>query len=120
MPRLSICLTALLAALAMNAAAQSAAPTGSPSAPELQQACEKPAYPPEAAQGRWSGTTTIFLLVGDDGRVKDAKVTKSSGYRALDRAALTAFSRCHFKPRMADGKPVQAWMPIQYVWSPEQ
>lgn len=114
MPRLSICLTALLAALAMNVAAQSAVP-----AAELQQACEKPAYPPEAAQGGWGGTTTIFLLVGADGTVKDAKVTKSSGYRALDKAALAAFSRCRFKPPVADGKPVQAWMPIQYVWSPQ-
>jgi TonB family protein len=119
MPRLSICLTALLAALAMNAEAQTAVSPASMAKPDMQQACEKPVYPPEAVEGRWSGTSTIFLLVGEDGTVKDAKVTKSSGYRALDRAALAAFSRCRFKPPMADGKPVQAWMPIQYVWSPE-
>jgi bla regulator protein BlaR1 len=112
MPRLSICLAVLLAATAMNASAQR--PQAQP-----QQPCEKPVMPPEAVEGRWSGSSTIFLLVGADGTVKDAKVTRSSGHRALDKAAQAAFSRCRFKPAMEGGQPVQAWQPIEYAWAPE-
>jgi protein TonB len=80
----------------------------------------KPEYPKSSARNEEEGTTTISFLIGVDGRVVDSKITKSSGFRDLDRAAQAALGKCRFKPAMVNGQPEQAWVPVQYVWSLEQ
>src|SRR5690606_7339835 len=65
--------------------------------------CAKPDYPLNAARNGDTGTVTLALLVGPDGRVQDARVQKTSGHRELDRAALNALSLCQFKPAMNNG-----------------
>jgi protein TonB len=60
------------------------------------------------------GNVLISVYVGTDGRVKDAKVKKSSGTRSLDRAASKAFSLCAFKPAMKNGEPQESWYDIPY------
>lgn len=82
-------------------------------------ACAKPDYPAKAARNGESGTVALALLIGTDGRVSDAKVSKSSGSRDLDRAAVAALSLCKFKPAMNNGTPEAAWGRIAYVWSLE-
>jgi protein TonB len=81
--------------------------------------CAKPNYPANAARNGETGTVTLALLVGADGRVSNAKIRKSSGSRDLDRAAVTALSMCQFKPAMNNGVPEAGWGQIAYVWSLE-
>jgi protein TonB len=78
--------------------------------------CALPDYPASAARSGDTGTTTLALLVGADGRVSSARIEQSSGSRVLDRAALNALSLCKFKPAMNNGVPVAGWGQLAYVW----
>ncbi|MET0857766.1 MAG: TonB family protein [Telluria sp.] len=82
--------------------------------------CSKPDYPSRAARDGVSGTVTLALLVGTDGRVTDSKVQKSSGSRELDKAAVSALSLCRFKPATNGGVAEPAWGQIAYVWTLDQ
>lgn len=81
--------------------------------------CAKPDYPVNAARNGDTGTVTLALLVGPDGRVQDARVQRTSGHRELDRAALNALSLCQFKPAMSNGVAQAGWGQIAYVWTLE-
>jgi protein TonB len=78
--------------------------------------CAKPNYPAASARNGDSGTVTLALLVGADGRVTSSRIQKSSGFRELDRAAVNALSLCQFKPAMNNGVPEAGWGQIAYVW----
>ncbi|HAT32319.1 MAG TPA: ABC transporter substrate-binding protein [Janthinobacterium sp.] len=81
--------------------------------------CAKPEYPKSSARNEETGTVTLSFLIGLDGRVADSRIVKSSGFRELDKAAVNGISKCTFKPGMNDGKPEQAWMQMQYLWTLE-
>jgi protein TonB len=79
--------------------------------------CAKPDYPAKAARNNEAGTVTLALLVGPDGRVASSRVQRSSGFRELDKAAVSALSLCKFKPAMVGGVAEQAWAQLAYVWT---
>jgi periplasmic protein TonB len=79
--------------------------------------CAKPEYPKSSLRNEETGTSTISFLIGADGSVKDAKLTKSSGFRDLDKAAQSALAKCRFKPATENGQPVETWQPVAYVWN---
>ena len=81
--------------------------------------CAKPDYPVRAARNGETGTVTLALMVGTDGRVQDARIQSSSGSRDLDRAALNALSLCQFKPAMNNGMAEAGWAQLAYVWTLE-
>jgi TonB family protein len=81
------------------------------------QSCAKPEYPKEDHDAHHEGTVTLAFLVGTDGKAKDAKVVKSSGYRGLDESARDGIAKCEFKPAVKDGQPVESWAHVQYVWA---
>lgn len=81
--------------------------------------CSRPAYPEQEAKQNHQGMVTLRFLVGSDGKVKESQVMKSSGYQALDDAALVAISKCSFNAPVANGKPTDAWIPVQYDWKPQ-
>lgn len=83
------------------------------------ESCARPTYPEQEAKQNHQGTVTLRFLVGADGKVKESRVMKSSGYPDLDDAALVAISKCRFNPLIANGKPVDAWIPVQYDWQPQ-
>lgn len=78
--------------------------------------CAKPDYPKQAARNGDAGIVTLALLVGVDGRVTGARIEHSSGFRDLDRAALTALSLCTFKPAMQGDVAQAGWALIAYEW----
>ncbi|MES2757774.1 MAG: energy transducer TonB [Pseudomonadota bacterium] len=78
--------------------------------------CARPDYPAKAVRNNESGTVTLALLVGTDGRVAGSRVQSSSGSRELDKAAVAALSMCKFKPATNGGVAEQAWAQIAYVW----
>ena len=86
----------------------------------MAEGCAKPEYPARAARNGESGTVTLALLIGPDGRVNGSKVQSSSGSRELDKAAVSALSMCKFKPATSGGQPTQAWGQIAYVWTLEE
>jgi protein TonB len=79
--------------------------------------CALPTYPPAAAREGITGTSTLALLVGADGRVSSARVEHSSGSRVLDSAALNALSLCKFKPATNNGVPEAGWAKLAFVWT---
>ena len=78
--------------------------------------CEKPDYPSASRRLEEEGTVSLRFLVGVDGKVIQAEVDKSSGFRRLDEAARAGLAKCHFKPATVDGKPEQAWASMKYTW----
>ena len=81
--------------------------------------CTKPDYPRASLRNEETGTVTLRFIIAPTGRIVDAKVVQSSGFRDLDRAALNSMSRCLFRPASIDNKPVQEPAPMQYVWTLE-
>lgn len=78
--------------------------------------CTKPEYPRSSYRNEETGVVTLSFLIGVDGRVIRSKVSKSSGFRELDRAAQMGLGKCKFKPGTVDGKPEESEMQVQYVW----
>jgi len=120
-PAFAVAMTAMTAlAGCAHASAQDTAATtsGAPAAPDTKPApCSRPVYPPQALANKVEGTSTIGFLISAEGRVLDSRLYKSSGDASLDEAARIGLSKCSFKPPTRDGKPVQAWVPVQYVWT---
>ena len=79
--------------------------------------CAKPVYPQADMQAGHQGTVTLDFLVDENGRIKDSKVTGSSGFMRLDMTAQTALGKCNFRPALENGKPVEGWAQVKYVWT---
>lgn len=89
-------------------------PTGTAAAPRRDEPPvaldpETPVhYPPALYQQRISGTVLLRLFVDENGKVapESTKVQESSGYPALDSAALAAAPKLHYAPALRNGTPV--------------
>jgi protein TonB len=81
------------------------------------KSCETPKYPKAALVNEESGTVQMAFLVAADGKVVESKLERSSGSKSLDKAALTAFGLCKFKPGTKDGKAEQMWTKVEFVWA---
>lgn len=84
----------------------------------------KPEYPAAALRAEASGTTRIRFTVDATGAITKSDVVSSAGptreHRLLDRAAVTAFSRCPVKAGIDEnGKPVGTSVDVEYVWKME-
>jgi protein TonB len=77
----------------------------------------KPDYPPTSQRLGEEGAVILDLFVGDDGRVKEAKVATSSGFERLDEAAVKEALRSYrFIPGTENGKPASMWHQIRVVF----
>jgi len=118
LPSIVLCLA--MAAFTQPAFAQAASDAPRQVRPTFDPtSCSRPAYPEADAREKHAGITTMQFLIGPDGKVMDAKLQRSSGFRSLDRAALAALSKRSFAPATLDGKPTTAWAMVEYVWTPE-
>ena len=75
-----------------------------------------PDYPPASLQNRETGTVRLLFQVDAAGAVTAAQVKSSSGFSALDNAALNTLAKCPFLPAYKDGKPVPGETDVSYVW----
>ncbi len=57
----------------------------------------RPDYPLFARKKGWEGDVTISAKLNPDGSTKELKILESSGYPALDQAALKAESRARYQ-----------------------
>lgn len=80
-------------------------------------ACALPSYPARSIREGNTGTVTLALLIGPDGKVGASRVQRSSGHPELDRAAVAALKLCTFKPATTNGVAESAWGQIAYVWT---
>jgi TonB family protein len=62
------------------------------------------------------GVSVVGFLVRADGTIGESVVFNSSGSRNLDRAAQEDLAKCVFPPATSDGKPVEMWVQVEYVW----
>ena len=77
-----------------------------------------PIYPTTARRRAQQGTVTLHVLVGIDGIVQRAEIAESSGFDALDDAALeTVRRRWRFIPARRSGLPIESWVlvPIRFA-----
>ena len=74
-----------------------------------------PVYPSIAQAARVEGIVEIDALIGEDGRVRNAKVIK--GKPLLNEAALTAVRQWVFTPTRLNGEPVAVIMTVTVVFS---
>jgi protein TonB len=81
--------------------------------------CSKPEYPVAALRAQETGLVVLQFLIGADGTAIDSRIEKTSGFRRLDEAARKALTLCKFRPGTEEGKPVQSWARIEYLWKLE-
>jgi periplasmic protein TonB len=76
-------------------------------------------YPPTSQRLGEQGTVNVQLYVGEDGRIADCRVTKSSGFERLDKhVCQRASGKRFYAPAVEDGRPVGEWVtlpPVRFV-----
>jgi protein TonB len=68
----------------------------------------QPAYPLEARRRRQQGTVLLAVQVDATGRPESVAVATSSGFAALDAAAVAAVKGWEFEPARRDGEAVDS------------
>lgn len=70
----------------------------------------QPPYPAPMIRANAEGVVEVEVFVQPDGRVSDARIVKSSGFEAFDRATLEE-ARRHWRllPATRDGVPYPQW-----------
>jgi TonB family protein len=108
----------LLPAVVLSLAAGSAFAAGesAASAPAPAVSCEAPEFPTRWQEEGDSGTVTLAVLVGEDGKVMASRLLSSSGIARVDRASLKASAKCRFQPAAGGNQSMPAWTRVQYTW----
>ncbi len=105
-------------ALAQEPAPNPASPAPAPAAseevtpPSLKKQ-EEAAYPKEALDRRVEGTVGLELVVDEDGKVEDARVTRSAG-SGFDESALAAARKFRFEPARKNGRSLRSAVQFNY------
>ena len=83
---------------------------------EIARALERN-YPPLLRDAGIGGETLVWFFIDENGRVQNTRINKSSGYDALDQAALTVASQMQFSAALNRDKKVPVWVAIPIVFS---
>lgn len=81
--------------------------------------CGVPVWPIASLRKGEVGTVDFVFLIGADGKVKETKIRRSSGFPALDMAAKQGLEVCRFHPHILNGKAVAAWVGMGFEWKLE-
>jgi periplasmic protein TonB len=77
----------------------------------------RPDYPMSGRRDSQQGAVALEILVGTDGRVRDAKVSQSSGFELLDQAAMTeAKQHWRLRPARRNGVAFEQWLTLRVVF----
>ena len=77
-----------------------------------------PPYPAHSRREGEQGTVTLHVLVASNGTVERVEIAQSSGFDALDDAAMvTVRERWRFVPARRGGTPAESWVlvPIRFA-----
>jgi periplasmic protein TonB len=83
---------------------------------EVQRALER-TYPPLLRDAGIGGTPVVWFFIDENGRVLRTQLSKSSGYDALDAAAIQVANVMQFSPALNRDKRVQVWVEIPIVFT---
>lgn len=72
----------------------------------------KPQYPADARRARQEGVVLLRVEVTSRGRAQNVGIARSSGFQALDEAAIRAVRHWTFDPGRAAGVPVSSTVTI--------
>lgn len=78
---------------------------------------ERPVYPEVALLTNREATVWIKALVDKEGKVREARIAKSSGMNVgFDESALEAAYKNFYKPAIQNGRPVAIWVtyPVEF------
>ncbi len=75
-----------------------------------------PKYPERARRKGWEGTTLLRVLVDRRGKSKAIQVSQSSGFAALDGAAVKAVEQWRFYPAQNGNGPVESWVRVPIIF----
>ena len=73
-----------------------------------------PVYDELARAAQVEGLVVVYVLVGKNGRVIDARVDAKKHVLLLDASALEAARRWVFSPALTNDKPVAVWVTIPF------
>jgi protein TonB len=73
-------------------------------------------YPEQARRDGQEGRAQVKVCVGANGKVQTAETAATSGFPALDEAAIKVAKAAKFKPATSEGKPVDscATLPVKF------
>jgi TonB family protein len=71
-----------------------------------------PEYTEEARKAKYQGVVVLWLIVGQDGRTKDIRISRSLGM-GLDQKAVEAVKQWKFEPAKKDGVPVAVQLNVE-------
>ena len=77
-----------------------------------------PPYPVEAQIRGEHGSVLVVIHVAENGLATGADVEESSGFDLLDRAAVAAVQKWHFRPALKAGRAVPFDMPFRFIFQP--
>ncbi len=66
----------------------------------------KPAYPRYSRLHKEEGTTVLAVEILPDGKPGKVEIVRSSGYRRLDRAAVSGIEKAELVPALKDGRKI--------------
>jgi periplasmic protein TonB len=85
--------------------------------PDPRHPLTQPPYPSRVVHAGGTGSVEIEVYVLPNGRVGDARVTKSTGIPALDQSAVDeAKRRWRLMPATRDGVPFAQWHKLRVVF----
>jgi protein TonB len=87
-----------------------------PASPDDRFRNRPPVYPNDAAVRHEQGEVLLVIHVSEFGVSAGADVAVTSGVASLDRAALDAVRKWHFRPAMKDGRSVPFDMPMRFIF----
>jgi protein TonB len=73
-------------------------------------------YPEQARRDGQEGRAQVKVCVGANGKIESAETASTSGFPALDEAAIKVAKAARFKPATSEGKPVEscATLPVKF------
>lgn len=71
---------------------------------------------PKCPQTACQGSVVLWVMVGPEGKVHDAKIARAAG-GGLDAAALNAVRQWKFQPAMKEGRPITSEINLQVAFN---
>lgn len=75
-------------------------------------------YPPDLRDQRIGGETQVFLVIDENGAPRGLRVVRSSGYPALDEAAVRVIGTMRFSPPLRQGQRVRTSTVLPVSFTP--
>ena len=73
-------------------------------------------YPVDLKNRGVGGTTGVDVLVDEEGIVRNQRVSRRSGYREIDDAALRVARIARFSPATNEGEKVAVWVSLDFTF----